>query len=158
MTNAPIDRPALTDALFTFIAGATTTLLGRGIAPPGGGWPGGKERNGPWVDYAVLKTGRAITPSPGFPERLGKVRTTWQADYSITSHSTAESLVDIVGQGIRSIVVTWSGQLSLGGVTWNIEEIDVPTLGPSVRDDSTDPAHWSITDAVSVRLSRVPPG
>jgi len=154
MTNPPIHRPALTTALFDFLVAGTGVLLGRGIAPPGGGWPQGNSRNGPWVDYAVLKTGQAVTPSPGLPERIGRVRTSWQVSYQITSHSTAESLSDILAQTLRAVVVTWDGDLTLDGVGWTLEEVDVPTLGPPERDDSTDPAHWRVTDAVSVRLSR----
>jgi hypothetical protein len=156
MTNEPIDRPALTKALFDHIAAvANGTLLGRGVAPPKGGWPDGKERNGAWVNYAVLKTGVATTPAPGFPERMGRHRTSWECGYQLTSHSTKESTVDDVAQQLRKHVVTWDGKVVLGGVEWELQEVGVSRLGDTQRDDSTDPAHWRVTDDVSVRLSRV---
>lgn len=156
MTYPPIDRPALTEQLFDFLAaGVPGILFGRGVAPPSGGWPGGKERNGAWVDYTVLKAGTAITPAPGFPERVGRERTSWQCSYQLTSHSPSESGCDDVAQLSRDVVVGWSGIITVGGVQWTLENVEVPQLGATERDDSTDPAHWRVTDAVSVRLSRV---
>lgn len=156
MTNVPIDRPALTKALFDHLAEiANGTLLGRGVAPPSGGWPEGKERNGAWVNYAVLKTGVAVSPAPGFPERMGRARTSWECSYQLTSHSTRESNVDDVAQQMREHVVKWEGQVTLDGVEWELQEVGVSRLGDTQRDDSTDPAHWRVTDDVSVRLSRV---
>ena len=156
MTNDPIDRPALTQALFDYLlAEANGTLLGRGVAPPAGGWPEGKERNGAWVNYAVLKTGVSVSPSPGFPEQLARHRTSWQCGYQLTSHATKESTVDEVAQALRRRVVTWDGRVTLDGVDWEIQDVDLPRLGDTQRDDSTDPAHWRVTDDVSVRLSRV---
>jgi hypothetical protein len=156
VTNVPIDRPALTKALFDFLlAQANGTLLGRGVAPPEGGWPGGNARDGAWVNYAVLKTGVAVTPAPGFPEQMGRHRTSWDCSYQLTSHSTKESNVDDVAQALRERVVTWDGQIELDGVSWELQEVGVSRLGDTQRDDSTDPAHWRVTDDVSVRLSRV---
>lgn len=156
MTNAPIDRPALTKALFDHLAAEVTgVLFGRGVAPPGGGWPEGKERNGVWVPYAVIKTGEAITPAPGHPERLGRDRTSWQCTYYLTSHHTSESAADDLAQLVRSATVLLDGNLTLGGVDWVIQETAVPKLGASERDDSTDPDHWRVTDTVSVRVARL---
>lgn len=155
MTNAPIDRPALTRAIFGFLAAAVPSVqFGRGVAPPGGGWPEGKERNGPWTTYAVIKTGEAITPAPGQPERLGRDRTSWQCAYQLTSHHTSESKADDVAQLVRAAIVEFGGTLTLAGVDWVVQECAVPRLGASEKDDSTDPDHWRVTDAVSVRLSR----
>lgn len=155
MTNAPIDRPALTKAIFDhLVANTAGVLFGRGVAPPTGGWPEGKERNGPWVVYAVIKTGEAVTPAPGMPERLGRDRTSWMCNYQLTSHHTSESKADDVAQLVRAAIVELDGTLSLGGVDWVVQECAVPRLGASEKDDSTDPDHWRVTDAVSVRLSR----
>lgn len=157
MTNAPIDRPELTKAIFDhLVAAVPAVLFGRGVAPPDGGWPGGNSRGGSsWVPYAVLKPGTAVTPAPGQPERLGRDRTSWQCNYAVTSHHAAESSADDVAQLVRDAVVTMDGVLSLGGVDWMIQEVAVPQLGASEKDESTDPDHWRVTDAVSVRLSRV---
>jgi hypothetical protein len=142
--------------LFDHIAEISNgTLLGRGVAPPAGGWPEGKERNGSWVNYAVLKTGVAVTPGSGQPERLGRDRTSWDCSYQLTSHATKESGVDEVAQKLREHVVDMSGALSLGGVDWVIQEVTIARMGDTQRDDSTDPAHWRVTDDVSVRLSRL---
>ena len=157
MTNAPIDRPALTAAIFDHLVTAVPEVLfGRGVAPPAGGWPGGNSRGGEaWVSYAVIKPGTAVTPAPGQPERLGRDRTSWLCNYAITSHHSTESKADDVAQLVRAAVVTMDGQLTLGAVDWVIQEVAVPQLGASEKDESTDPDHWRVTDAVSVRLSRL---
>lgn len=155
-TNAPLDRSALTkhvfDTLRTNVAGV---LFGRGIAPPDGGWPGGDAHSGPWVDYAVLKTGTAVTPAPGAPDAIGRPRTTWLANYAVTSHGTSDSDVDELAQKIRDVVIRLHGAVTLGDVEWEIDQVLTPRLGGTERDDSSDPAHWRVTDDLSVRLTRV---
>lgn len=156
-TNAPINRPALTAAMFGFLSEAVNDVkLGRGVAPPAGGWPSGNPRNGAWVPYAVLKTGAAITPAPGFPEGM-RTRLSWQCTYQVTSHHVSESEADATAQLLREAAVTWGGEVTLDGVAWMLQEVAVNRLGASERDDSTDPQHWRVTDDVSVRVSRVAP-
>jgi hypothetical protein len=156
VTNPPINRPVLTERLFAFLkTGVGPTIkLGRGVAPPAGGWPEGNPRNGPWVPYSVLKAGPATTPAPGFPEQMARRRVSWQVTYQLTAHHTSESAVDEVAQAQRDVVVGWTGVVNLGDVAWNIEALEVPRLGATERDDSTDPAHWRVTDDVSLRVYR----
>lgn len=155
-SNAPLDRAALTKHLLTTLKTAVTdTLFGRGIAPPDGGWPGGNAQSGSWVDYAVLKTGTAVTPAPGAPDSVGRPRTTWLANYAITSHGESDSDVDAIAQRIRNVIPQLHGAVTLGETAWEIDQVLVPRLGGTERDDSTDPAHWRVTDDIAVRLARV---
>lgn len=153
-----ISRSELTSELFNWMRADLdgAVLVGRGVAPADGGWSGGEAGQGTWVDYTVLKTGRATTPAPGEPERLGVRRTSWLCTYSLTHHSTRESLADELGDTVRISILSYAGRtMSLSTADWTVQYVTIPELGASVRDDSTDPAHWSITDAVSLHLSRV---
>lgn len=155
-TNAPIDRAALTTHVFEALRdNVPAVVFGRGIAPPSGGWPDGKPHSAPWVDYAVLKTGQAVTPAPGGPDSIGRPRVTWLANYAITSHGESDSDCDTIAQGIRDVLPQLHGVVSLGGVDWEIDQVTVPRMGGTERDDSSDPAHWRVTDDVSVRVVRV---
>lgn len=155
-TNAPIDRAALTKHVFdTLKDNVADVLFGRGIAPPSGGWPEGKPHTGAWVDYAVLKTGAATTPAPGAPEAIGRPRVSWLAAYQVTSHGTSDSDVDDLAQKIRDVIPRLHGPVELDGVDWEIDQVLVPRLGAVERDDSTEPAHWRVTDDLSVRIVRV---
>lgn len=158
MTNQVIDRAALSKQLHAFL-GTTVpgVLVGRGVAPPGGGWPNGAPNTGAFVPYAVLKTGTAITPAPGEPERLSGRRASWLCRYQITSHSTKESRVEDTAQLMRNAVITFAGPLTLDTVVWVVQSVLVPQLGATERDDSTDPAGWRVTDDVSLHLSRLSP-
>ena len=162
MSPAPgvdvILRSGLTKDLFEHLRDELdgSVVVGRGIAPPVGGWTGGEPGQGVWVDYTVLKTGRATSPAPGEPERLGRQHTSWLCTYQLTHHSTRESLTDELGDKVRAALASYMRRpLDLGGIDWNLQAINMAELGGSVRDDTTTPAHWSITDVVSLHLSRV---
>lgn len=155
----PISRGAVTGLLFTHLKNALANgpiLVGRGIAPQGGGWVSGQPGVGQFVQYTVLKTGQAITPPPGTPDTLGKRSFAWQLTWTLAHHSDMESKADLVGDVVREALASlWppNSGLEVDGRVWVCQGVLVPTLGPSQRDDSTDPAHWSITDGVSVVLS-----
>ena len=61
MSNQVIKRSELTKAIFDILS--ESMLLGRGVAPPSGGWAGGQPGAGAFTAYAVLKTGVATTPA-----------------------------------------------------------------------------------------------
>src|SRR5580765_1867488 len=133
MTNAPIARSQLTKYLFEHLA--DVTLLGRGVAPPDGGWSDGQPGVGTFANYAVLKTGRAITPAPGEPERTGRFRTSWRVSYQVTYHSVNESNVDELADMGRARIVTFDGPFTLDGIDWTLQSIQIPQLGATERDD-----------------------
>lgn len=153
MSTAPVARHELTNRLFRVLKDGGM-LVGRGIAPQSGGWPSGEPGAGDFVPYAVLTTLTAVTPAPGEPERVGSRRTSWLFNYRVAYHSVNESLVDTLAYTGRKLVVQMEGPVTLDGVVWTVQSVLVPQYGETVRDDSTNPSHWKVTDAVSLHLSR----
>lgn len=156
MSFAPLDRAALTKVLFDLLAtGVAPNPVGRGVAPPKGGWESGTSGQGQFTDYAVLKTGRSQTPAPGHPERMARHGTSWQCLYQVTYHSVNESSVDTLARPGRNTLVTFDGQVTLDGIDWTVQDLSITEMGATMRDDTTSPAHWTVTDVVSLTLSRV---
>lgn len=158
MTNPPIARSKLTEVIFNHLRlglASSDILVGRGVAPADGGWPKGQAGVGAFSDYVVLKTGQATTPAPGQPERMAAQRTSWLCTYALTYHGTKESLVDPMADKGRALLVELEGPLNLSDVQWTIQRVEIPRLGPTTPDNSTDPPHWTVTDDVSLHVSRV---
>jgi hypothetical protein len=152
-TNEVLKRSALTKTVFDVLK--STVLLGRGVAPPEGGWPNGTPGAGVFVPYAVLKTGVASTPGPSQPERLGRFRTSWLVGYAVTFHGKNESSVDEYADTVRDQILQLPKMLTLDGEDWTLQQVQISRMGATERDDSTSPAHWRLTDDVSLHLSRV---
>jgi hypothetical protein len=158
VSNAPIARSKLTKLVFNHLKIGLTPaniVVGRGSAPEAGGWPQGQPNVSSFVDYVVLKTSSATTPAQGQPERLGVYGTSWACRYLLTYHSVKESSVDDVADAGRALLVQLPDELSLDGVTWHLQRVEFGRLGDTRPDNSTDPAHWTVTDDVSLHLSRV---
>ena len=155
MTTPPLARHELTAKIFSALRlGIDGGFVGRGVAPQGGGWPKGEPGQGDFVDYAVLSTGTAVTPAPGEPERMAARRISWLLNYQVAYHSVNESKVDTVAYGGRKVLVGIEGPVVLDDVEWTIQSVLIPQFGDTRRDDSTNPSHWKVTDAVSLHLSR----
>ncbi|HEY5787505.1 MAG TPA: hypothetical protein VIT65_22295 [Microlunatus sp.] len=152
-SNEVIKRSELTKTIFDLLK--STVLLGRGVAPPEGGWPNGTPGSGAFVPYTVLKTGAATTPGPSQPERLGRYRTSWMVAYAVTFHGKNESSVDEYADTVRDQILALPREVSLDGVDWTVQQVQIARMGATERDDSTSPAHWRLTDDVSLHLSRV---
>lgn len=151
--NEVIKRSLLTKAVFDLLKGQV--LIGRGVAPPEGGWSAGQPGQGTYVPYVVLKTGAAITPGPGQPERLGRVRTSWVVSYAFTYHGKMESAVDEYADVVRDEIIALDKALTIDGVEWRVQQVKFDRLGATEIDNSTSPGHWRLTDDVSLHLSRV---
>lgn len=148
-----IKRSSLTAQVIAALNGSI--LVGRGTAPPEGGFPQGTPGSQDFIPYLVVKTGIATTPSPGEPENLRRYRTSWIVMYSFTYHSTSDSRVDDFADVGRDLVLSVLPETYvLDGVTWRLQTVQIPRMGATEKDDSTDPAHWRLTDDVSLRLSR----
>lgn len=153
MTNQVLKRSELTKAIYDALSGSM--LLGRGVAPPSGGWSGGQAGAGTFVPYAVLKTGQATTPAPGEAERMGALRTSWLATYQFTYHERMESAVDDYADVCRDLILSELPMAyTLDGVDWVVQAVQIPRMGATEVDQSTNPAHWRLTDDVSLHLSR----
>jgi hypothetical protein len=156
MSTAPIARSALTTEVVAYMATALAgenILVGRGLAPPAGGWVNGQPGTSEFVNYVTIKTGNATSPVPGNPPELGRARTSWEVSYSLTSVGALESHADDVGDSVRSAIVGLPDSFTLRGFTWSLQKVNTPRLGATVRNDSTDPAFWEVTDDVSLWLS-----
>jgi len=158
MTNAPIARSVLTGVVFNHMRiglSPQEIVIGRGAAPESGGWDKGQSNVGDFTNYVVLKTGAASTPAQGQPERLGAARTSWVCRYLLTYHSVKESSVDVIADAGRALLVLLPDTMTLAGVAWTLQRVEFGRLGDTRPDNSTDPAHWTVTDDVSLHLSRV---
>ena len=155
-TNQVIKRSALTKALVDALKG--TILIGRGSAPPEGGWPRGQAGIETFVPYVVIKTGPAQTPAPGLPENDGRLRTSWMVTYSFSYHATSDSSTDDFADVGRDLILqagVLPDSFTLDSVEWRLQSVVIPRLGATEKDTSTDPEHWRLTDDVSLLLSRV---
>lgn len=160
----PIDRNELTKQLLTYMGPllkAKGILIGRGVAPQDGGWSGGGQPGeGTFTPYVVLKTGQAVTAASGERPSLGRSRLSWNLTYTLATHHRLDSLVDELAKIPRRVVLGFSRgvELVLGDTAWTVQEITVPRLGATARDNSTDPAHWQVNDDVSLHVSRAQRG
>lgn len=156
MSQLLLSRSVLTGLLVSYLGVALepAILVGRGVAPPAGGWNKGQPGVDSFQAYTVVKTSQAL-PGPA-PENLGRraPRAHWRAGYSLLSAGAKESHVDDVADQVREAVVSFAGDLDLRGISWTIQKVDVQGLGPTTRNDSVDPAFWEVSDTVSVWLSR----
>lgn len=156
MSELLLSRSVLTGQLVAFLGTLLEPkiLVGRGVAPPAGGWDKGQPGIDTFQAYVVVKTGQAL-PGPA-SENLGRrtPRAHWRVGYSLLSSGAKESHVDDVADRVREAVVSFGGTVSLRSVDWTIQKVDVQALGPTTRNDSVDPPFWEVTDAVSVWVSR----
>jgi hypothetical protein len=159
----PIKRSELTGQLLTYLGpllDAQGILLGRGTAPPGGGWPATANGTGrgAFTPYVVLKAGIASTYAPGERDALASNATSWLMTYQLTTHDVSESRVDTTADVLRPMVLGFArdeGLVTLGSVDWAIQQVTVPRLGSTTVTRATDPPHWQVSDDVSLHLSRV---
>jgi hypothetical protein len=161
---APIRRSELTRTLAAYLGPLLEVegiALGRGTAPPEGGWPAtanGSSGHGVFVPYVVLKAGSASAPAAGERDSLAAIGTSWNLAYQLTTHDVSESRVDDRADVARAVVVSFArdtGELMLDGVEWTVQSVWVPRLGATTTTRATDPPHWQVSDDVSLHLSRV---
>lgn len=155
--TAPIARSSLTTQLVAHLVDALETsnvLVGRGTAPKDGGWTSGQPGIGTFAPYITVKTRPA---TPWLRDEVGRNRSSWQCNYAITSSHYKDSACDDVADLARAAVVSFGADapLSLGGVMWSLQKVDVPRLGATGPRNSTNPPFWEVTDDVSLWLSAV---
>ena len=155
----PLQRYELTKLFIDYLAGmlAPGILIGRGTAPPAGGFPKGAPQGGAFKPYVVLKTGVAISPAPGERDALAANMTSWQVTYQLTTHHDAESKVDESADAVRQAAVGLRRQtaaIELNGVVWTLQSVFVPRMGATTPYRGSEPVHWQCTDDVSLHLSR----
>jgi hypothetical protein len=159
----PIKRSELTAQLAAYLApslSAVGILLGRGTAPPGGGWPATANGTGrgAFTPYLVIKAGTATNPAVGERDSVATNATSWLVGYQLTTHNTSESTVDTAADIVRATVLGFArdtGLVTLDGVDWALQQVTVPRLGATTVTRATDPPHWQVSDDVSLHLSRV---
>ena len=154
----PLARSALTGAIVAHLASTLASesiLVGRGQAPPEGGWEHGQPGVGDFIAYVTVKTGAATTPAAGEPARMGKARTSWDANYALTSVGVLESHADDTADQVRAAITALPESFTLRGATWALQQVRTPRLGATIANTSTDPPFWEVTDDVSLHLSLV---
>ena len=150
----PIARSLLTEALVLHLAAALigdNVYVGRGLAPAAGGWSAGQPGSGAFIGYVVVKTGVATTLEP---DPIGRNMMSWKCGYSLTSHGATEAHADDVADRARVAMMSFPTGLTLRGVLWGLQKVDIPQLGATSMSTAVDPPFWSVTDPVSVWLSR----
>ena len=154
--TVPIARSLLTTKIIDFLVSSLAdegVLVGRGQAPPAGGWESGQPGTGDFTAYVTLKTGSATTPAAGEPARMGTARTSWDVAYSLTSVGALESHADDTADKVRFAIVDLPQSYELRGFTWVLQQVRTPRLGPTLANNATDPPFWEVTDDVSLHLS-----
>lgn len=153
--TAPLARAGLTTIIVAHLVDQLedVVLVGRGMAPPAGGWSKGQPGVEGFVNYTVLKTGNAVTPSPGNPQQMARNATTWDCSYSLTTAGAMDSHCDDTADLVRAAISSLEGPFTLRDDTWTLQQVRVPRLGRTIRNDSTDPPIWEVTDDISVWLS-----
>jgi hypothetical protein len=154
--SAPIQRSSLTAHLVHYLVEALEpngVLVGRGSAPKDGGWTNGQPGQGTFTPYVTVK---ARPASPRIPDPVGRSRISWNCAYILTYTGYKESSCDDTADFGRAVVVDFSrdSPLMLGGVKWMVEKVDVPRLGATGRNDSTNPPFWDVSDDVSLWVSQ----
>jgi hypothetical protein len=101
-------------------------------------------------------TVKAKVATPRVPDPVGRSRISWACAYVLTYTGFRESACDDSADLGRAAVVEFSrdSPLSLGGVNWSVEKVDIPRLGATGRNDSTNPPFWDVSDDVSLWLSQ----
>jgi hypothetical protein len=154
MKLAPIARGLLTGALVTHLVpllAVDDIFVGRGIAPPEGGWASGQPGTSAFVGYTVIKTGKAVLLET---EALGRAVMGWKCFYQFSSSGGNDSHADDVGDRLRVALTTLPDTFTLRGVEWTRQKTEFSELGATVSSTAVDPPFWSVTDAVSLWLSR----
>ena len=152
--TAPIARSVLTTKVVAHLVDAlaeNNILVGRGSAPPAGGWDQGQPGVSGFVSYLTVKTGVAFNPVD--PQPVMRNRTSWEVAYSLTSTGALESHADDVADQVRAAIVELPKTFTLRGVNWTLQQVKTPRLGATIRNDGTDPPFWEVTDDVSLHLS-----
>jgi len=155
----PIDRTALTTTLVNHLSTALQTgvLVGRGFAPPRGGWANGQPGVGSFQPYTVVRTSRAVTPAPGEPVRIGAALSSWLCSYRLNCFGAMESQAEDTAVQVANAATDLSGPLTLGGVQWTLQQVLLNALGDVIPNNSTDPPYWQTSVDVSLHLSRAQP-
>lgn len=146
-------RGVLTDFLLDKLATELTApgiLVGDGIAPEAGGWTGGQPGEGNFAPYVVLNTGPAS--KQGTRETLGNESTSWAATYTTRHVGALRQQADWAADKVRRVLNDFRLKaIDLDG-DWRIMRTEYQQLGAVIRNDSTDPAYWEITDSLTLWL------
>jgi hypothetical protein len=152
--GAPPARSRLTSILFNYLTANLngTILVGRGQAPPAGGWAKGQPGVSSFVPYVTVKAAQA-RPGPS-PESLGRPRQAWQVGYTLSCSGQLEASTDDTADQVRDALTRLEGPFDLRGVTWTLLTVMFNSLGSLVPNNSTNPPFWDVSDAVSLWLFR----
>lgn len=156
MTVLPIARAALTGLVVDHLVATLepAILVGRGMAPPAGGWQDGQPGTGLFKSYCVARTGRATTPASGEPNPIRNNLMSWSVAYRINCFGALESHAGDVADRVAEGISTLSGPLVLREVEWTLQQVIFGGLTDILPNNATDPPYWQTSVDVSLHLSR----
>jgi hypothetical protein len=133
------------------MAEKTGLLVGDGIAPYDGGWPGGQPNAGPFTPYLVI----VIRPSSS-TEILGDTYGELILNWSFTSVGGNRKQAAWTADRSRWFVTELNlERFDIGDSYWRINLVRFAGLGGLQRIDQTDPPYWQCQDFVAFNLTRM---
>ena len=115
--------------------------VGDNVAPAEGGWADGQPGSGIFVPYLVVVTGGGAVRALG----QGSVIPAFSISYSLRSHGGSRTQCDWMAKVGRDGIYGVS-QVKFGDPLWKVINVEWAQLGPMLRNDSTAPASWSVSD------------
>lgn len=119
--------------------------VGDNAAPDAGGWANGQPGSGIFVPYVVLATGgsapRALALSTYVPA--------WAVGFSLRSHGGSRPQCDWMARVARDAIENLK-QTKFGSPVWKVINVEWAALGPMLRNDSTAPPTWSVSDTFTL--------
>lgn len=142
-----IDTGAVTVALLEALRTASEQQIGDGMRPDQVGWLNGEPNSGVFVPYTVLTVAGAQTRDVPLP--YAETIRSWMLTVRLTHYGASRAQADFVATKVRGAVGDLMRE-SLDGFT--VSGGRWPGLGAMVRDDSINPALWSVSDTLILML------
>lgn len=161
--SAPPVRGPLTTFLFKLLVtamadlgGDPVPLAGDGRAPDAGGWAHGQPGRGKFVPYAVLFP---MTAQRQPRQSTGDPHASWTMTYLVRGHGEVREQADrITDAAIAAFTglgaTTHTSNSDFPDIGFGIQQVEVPMIGGTERDDKADPAYWTRGDQLNVWLAR----
>lgn len=142
-----IDTGGLISGVLSVLRGSSGQQVGDAVRPPDVGWLGGEPNSGVFVPYSVAVVTGATTRD--VPLSYADTIRSWQATLRLTHYGASRGQCDYVALLVRSAVqdllLEQLGAYRVTGARWG-------GLGSMTRDDSVNPALWSVSDSLILML------
>lgn len=146
-----LSRRKLTDLLVATLE-ATSVPVGRGEAPPAGGWTGQPNAPGSYFTPYYVLIPQAITATSGpVNDPQGDVQAPYALESFGLSQGNCEGTADKGREALDALKKT---TVSLGTFTYTIQQVWVEVIGGVSRVAGTDPPYYGESDTLTVWLTR----